>query len=777
MQANGTCSLFIEAYGYDQSTSVTQDVAVIRRVAAELVLRFANGSCWSSQGAACDKAASAPDQEAPQDTLSWASYDADSIYLENLWRAGGGGHSKNQLGSSGGGSWYYAPHEYIDMSRMPENTPLSYAGAGEQAHNLWQSAIPKKPFVDLVVRSVPPVQVLQRSATSLRQLAPGHFSFDMGREIQGGIMLAVKAQKALKVTVRFAEELLKDELGNKDPCFTSNASLVGRVCFDMRTGSRYEDVWTLAAGKAKVQNHEYIEGRYGELIFNDSSVALSDVQVGAWVVRQRYDTAASMTSSDPRLDKVWEMTRYTSEATSLDLYADSNARQRSADCMADDNTAMRLAYATSSSLALQKFAMKQALTLCGTGKLGSGHCRAEWTVLPLIMVRDDLLMTGDLSFAREHFDELVANALGFPNTPWPTDPKTGLINTSDVLIDWPSGMRDRYVLTDRNSVANAFSFYGLSTLAEIAGWLGRTADQQKYIAQAAKLKTTINKLMFNGTAFCDGICSETPHTAFHSSVYMLAFGAVLEENIASTWNYVRSRIEPPFANNGAVLQTDKAWPPPPPIGEHDGMPCSSYVSQFVLQALYEGQPQDHGEAALSVLTSDSKNSWLNMIKQGATTTMEMWTTDEKPNLTWSHPWSASPGFIIAWYLFGIRALAPGWAKLAIKPAPGSLTHGEYSLPTVRGPIQASFKSEDNGCGSLRLSITLPLGTEARVSLPWRAAATQSQDCVMMVDGKVVKHVVEDAHMSIESVGPGKHTFSLLPSVGSATPDDHVELLI
>jgi len=44
------------------------------------------------------------------------------------------------------------------------------------------------------------------------------------------------------------------------------------------------------------------------------------------------------------------------------------------------------------------------------------------------------------------------------------------------------------------------------TLAEIAGWLGRTADQAKYTAKANKLKTAINALMFSGKAFCDGIC-------------------------------------------------------------------------------------------------------------------------------------------------------------------------------------------------------------------------------------------------------------------------------
>ena len=123
--------------------------------------------------------------------------------------------------------------------------------------------------------------------------------------------------------------------------------------------------------------------------------------------------------------------------------------------------------------------------------------------------------------------------------------------------------------------------------------------------------------MFNGTAFCDGVCTETPHTAFHSSVYMLALGAVEPDNVASTWDYIRSRIDPPFStgmstgSTGAdAAQTDQSaagemtagevgagemggrggsWPPPPPMGEKDGMPCGSYVSQFVLQALYIGR--------------------------------------------------------------------------------------------------------------------------------------------------------------------------------------------
>ena len=45
------------------------------------------------------------------------------------------------------------------------------------------------------------------------------------------------------------------------------------------------------------------------------------------------------------------------------------------------------------------------------------------------------------------------------------------------------------------------------------------------------------------------------------------------------------------------------------------MPCGTMVSQFVLQALYVGNPADHGASALVVLTSDAKNSWLHIGRQ------------------------------------------------------------------------------------------------------------------------------------------------------------------
>ena len=115
------------------------------------------------------------------------------------------------------------------------------------------------------------------------------------------------------------------------------------------------------------------------------------------------------------------------------------------------------------------------------------------------MVRDDALHTGDLSFVREHYDGLVASALGGL-----IDAAMGLVKSDQVLIDWPPGQRDYYVLSEYNSVANAFAYRGLRVLVELAEWLDRPVDAAKHAQTAAALKAAINAKMWNGTAFCDG---------------------------------------------------------------------------------------------------------------------------------------------------------------------------------------------------------------------------------------------------------------------------------
>jgi alpha-L-rhamnosidase len=182
-------------------------------------------------------------------------------------------------------------------------------------------------------------------------------------------------------------------------------------------------------------------------------------------------------------------------------------------------------------------------------------------------------------------------------------------------------------------------------------------------------------------AFRDGV--GVAHEAVQSSVYAVALGAA----------------SPAQAKTAAAAIAAR------------GLACSVYCAAYLLQALYDGgQPQ----AALSLLTADTSTSWRHMISLGAGSTMEAWNTAVKPNLTYSHPWSASPAYIVPGYLFGVSALSPGWGTVLIRPQPGSLTSGSARVPTPRGEVSVSFTS---GRGGFTAAIDVPATATAEVALP------------------------------------------------------------
>ena len=82
-----------------------------------------------------------------------------------------------------------------------------------------------------------------------------------------------------------------------------------------------------------------------------------------------------------------------------------------------------------------------------------------------------------------------------------------------------------------------------------------------------------------------------------------------------------------------------------------------------------------------------------MIKQNATMTMESWT---KPPFApggggTSHPWTASPAWIIPQILMGMRPTDDGWRKVTIKPLPSSkLLSASLRMSTLRSVVGLAF---------------------------------------------------------------------------------------
>mmetsp|Transcript_16065 Transcript_16065/g.34898 ORF Transcript_16065/g.34898 Transcript_16065/m.34898 type:complete len:416 (+) Transcript_16065:205-1452(+) len=366
---------------------------------------------------------------------------------------------------------------------------------------------------------------------------------------------------------------------------------------------------------------------------------------------------------------------------------------------------------------------------------------ADWTVLPALNVVNDARYSGDLTVSSAYLQDIVDFHLYLDKI----DDDTGLVEDTDcnmsqpqrclsALIDTSGGSDDGFVPSPVNAVVNAWVYHGMVEVAQLARWLGAWDTVSRLDTIAAKLKSSFNSLLVSGTgAVCDGLCNVISHTSVHSSFYALAFGLVEPKMANATWRYVKHRVD-----------TDP-----------NGLPCGSYPVQFLLRALYSVE-SDAGRAALSVLTSTARHSWLAMmLAHNATTTMECWDPEELPNLTFSHIWSASPAFIIPSLLAGITPCSPGFETVCIKPQPGSLTFLNVTVPTVRGPVSVSltqsFGDDDNNLVHFRVSVVVPGNTQALLHAP-----RSERDC-MYLDGNTVPPVEAGQTHAVLRVHAGLHT--------------------
>lgn len=260
-----------------------------------------------------------------------------------------------------------------------------------------------------------------------------------------------------------------------------------------------------------------------------------------------------------------------------------------------------------------------------------------------------------------------------------------------------------------NTVINAYQVGGLRTLARL-GAVGGGASQglpalaKKLEVQANATEAALNSLCTDSVSglYFDGYNSTSMaplnHSAWHAQVFPAAFGLVPE----------------------------KRWPKILAFLKREGMIGSVYAAFWALKAAY-GMDSDHGVVALQLMTSCDTNSWCHMLSVGATATMEAWSREEKPNLSWSHPWASAPASAMVWGLFGITASSPAFRKFMFKPQPGNLSFASIEVPTMSGAIAASLSQTST---SFAVTLAPPPNTFATVCLP----RLNLPDASLTVDG-------------------------------------------
>ena len=534
----------------------------------------------------------------------------------------------------------------------------------------------------------------------------------MKRQLSQLLNVTITADKDQSITLYLGERLGDDGLINKKP----GHSFIGyqKLTLDVKKGT-HDYQTQVPANHSKSPHHqklapfypEVLPFRFAELLLPEQGVSVDSIT--QYALYYPFDDNASAFSSDSdALNQVWGLSKYTLKATPfLGVYADGNRERMPYE--ADAYIQQLGHYNVDREFSVARYTAKFLLH--------HASWPTEWHMHMVMMAWQDYMHTGNSEFLVQYYEDLKVKTLH------ELAREDGLISSktpkvsADVLkrlhydgnkfrdiVDWPKGTkpgkkqarnagatpegeRDGYVFTDYNTVVNAFHFNVMNIMADIAEVVGNSDDQAWFKEQSLKVKTSIQEHMFDKKrgVFVDGIGTE--HASLHANMFALAFDLVPEEHIESVLSYMKSKK----------------------------MASSVYGAQHLLDGLYKAGAADY---ALSLMTSDSKRSWLNMIKVGSTMTTEAWDEEFKPNLTWNHAWGSAPANIIPRRLMGIEPLEAGFKRFSIVPQPSSLASITLTVPTISGSIKTALQvGKNSDKPSWTMQITVPGNTQGELWLP------------------------------------------------------------
>ena len=527
-----------------------------------------------------------------------------------------------------------------------------------------------------------PVRLFPQAPVAITNSAPGLVAVDFGRVAFGNLRLTPPPGATGTVTVHFGEASAAGRINRQPPgtvryaraevALQGETPVVVAPPADKRNTTHPSAVRTPADwGVVLPFRWVEIEGWPGPL--RAGQITRQAAFASTWD-----DAAAAFSSSDPVLDQVWDLCRYSIKATTFcGVYVDGDRERIPYEADAYLNQLGHYACDPDPQMARDTFDYLMKKPTWPT----------EWAFHLIFIAHADWRQTGDAAWLAARYASLKPKLLrervredGLLVSP-PAAVKR------DDIVDWPAAERDGFVHRPVNTVVNAFHIRALALMAELATALGQADEARDFAASERRSRAAFQAQLFDPARglYRDG--EGTEHASLHANLFPLAFGLVPAEARAGVVQWLAGR----------------------------GMACSVYAAQYLLEGLFE-----HGadREALALMLAPGDRSWRHMLASGTTITWEAWDQKYKPNQDWNHAWGAAPANLLPRYVLGIRPREPGWTRALIRPQPAGLARAAGRVPTPRGPIEVAWTTN----AGFRLELTLPDGVPARVELPASASS-------------------------------------------------------
>ncbi|RFZ79575.1 rhamnosidase [Lacrimispora amygdalina] len=469
----------------------------------------------------------------------------------------------------------------------------------------------------LIEQPTQTLAIKEQPVELISEISQGHWKVDVGQEVTGSLVLRAKGASGQKIEIRCAEDL--DENGD--------------VHYDWPQKIKYQEFWTLADGECRLEAYEYKGFRYAELIV-DEGVELLEVKL----LLRHYpmdEALCTLTSSVPNLDAVFQLCKNGVRLGTQEGYIDCPTREKGQYLGDSMITSRSQVWLTGKTDMLRKcvdqFAQTRTISE-GLMSVSPGSYMqeiADFSLLWSQLLMTDYSFTGDKEFLRTYYPTakgIVTYFKTFERQDFLLEDVYEKWN----LVDWPQEFRDDYdfdlggadVMNDPvgkgcHNVINALYLGAYKVLNQIETILDLPLTPGWDTLYQSFLKVFYNE---QTKLFIDAEGSN--HSALHSNMYPLYFDFAPAEAKETMTNLLIER----------------------------GFNCGVMTTYFIMKDLARAGRKD---VVYQLLISEEENSWMNMIKNGATTCSEVWEKTKKWNFSFCHPWASAPISIIIEEIAGI----------------------------------------------------------------------------------------------------------------------------
>lgn len=569
--------------------------------------------------------------------------------------------------------------------------------------------------------------------TSITEIKPGVFIYDLGQNMVGWCRLTVRGPAGTRVTLRHAETLQAD----------------GSLYLDNIRAAKVTDVYTLRGQGTEVYEPRftYHGFRYVELTGFPGTPTLATLE--GQVVNDDVATAGSFTCSQPMINRIYRNIVWGVRGNYRSFPTDCPQRDERQAWLGDRSAESKgETYLFDIAALYAKWTQDIADAQRPNGSI-SDVSPSYWPMYNdnVTWPASAVIIPGTLL---DQYGDTDVIARRYPSMALWIDHMSGYI-TNDIISrdnygDWCVPPEDPKLIHSNDPMrktapailATSYFHHCLELMTGYARRLDQTEDADRFNSLAQSLKSALNRQFYQPT---QGFYDNGSQT---SCVLPLAFNLVPNEERSRVFDHLVTKI----------------------THETKGHVGTGLVGgQWLNRVLTEGGRPD---IVYRFATNTTYPSWGYMVEKGATTLWELWNGDTADPAMNSGNHVMLVGDLVIWLYESLAGIQPdpdqpGFKHILMKPVPvGDL---QFVTATHRSPYGTIASAWSRDGDRFDWQITVPPNTTATVHIPaLRPEEVRSGRRPAIRTRGVTSFRQDKAHLVLE-IEPGRYRFqSLLPAV-------------